>query len=642
MSDFHAIGGVSETLRSLLLDRMEVPEGLGAPLEVTIGMPKSDVVDPTKAAETPRVNLFLYRVVENGWLKNQEIPGRGTTTAYGHPPLSLDLHYLVTAYGTRDGKPGFQETLAHFLLGGAMRVFHDHAIVTEDLLTVRDPVGTPILHDSLIGEFEKVKTALEPVSLEDLSKVWTALTQPYRVSATYHVSVVQVESRRQRQFPRRVKEPPNSGARIFVVPFRYPRIQEIAVVWQDDPTVEKPYPYARVLDTLILKGTNLGSAQTVIKMGGLEILVGLTQNSRIEVLVPDNLLPDGTPILPDKQLQPGAQTVEVMLGVPELPAAGFPSNQAVFMLTPRVIPPPVANLGVTPRTLTLNGTRLFHPNLRSETIVGGATIPSSAYTTSTATQIAMPLPDTLVAWPAAAYVSGAGIVFPIGAALPFDMNVTIGAEGPRLVHVPRKPVDLADAAALLQAALRISTMGMTLPGPAFQGARVTFTTDGRLIIVPGQLAGAITVANAVVGSGVSEAFNLTGATGAAQAQVFLSGELLPFPTMRMMKPQVRLTIGATTHDIALLGKPTELAEVISWLELGIRSFADPAFANARVAALGNQVLLLPGAAGAVQFTAASPNDTSSVFELDLAKSTAIRVRVNGAESVAETFVDLTA
>jgi hypothetical protein len=640
MSDFHAIGGVSETLRTLLLDRMEVPAGLGAPLKVTIGMPRSDVPDPTTTAETPRVNLFLYRVVENGWLKNQEIPGLGNTNSYGHPPLSIDLHYLVTAYGTRDANPGFQETLAHFLLGGAMRVFHDHAIVTEDLLTVRDPVGTPILHDSLIGEFEKIKMSLEPVSLEDLSKIWTALTQPYRVSATYHVSVVQVESRRHRQFARRVKEPPNSGARIFVVPFRYPRIQEIAVIWQDDPTVEKTYPYARVLDTLILKGTNLGSAQTRIKMGSLEMNVGLTQNARIEIVVPDNLLPDGTPILPDKQLQPGAQTVEVMLGVPELPAAGFPSNQSVFMLTPRVIPPPVANLGVTPRTLTLNGTRLFHPNLRSETIVGGVTIPSSAYTTRTATQIAMPLADTLVTWPAAAYVSGPAIVFPIGAALPLDLNVTIGAEGPRLVHMPRKPADLADAAALLQAALRISTTVVpSVPGPAFQGARVTFTSAGRLIMTPGQLAGAVTVAD----SAVSQAFKLTPLTGAAQAQVFLSGELLPFPTMRMPKPQVRLAIGATTHDIALPAKPTELAEVVSWLELGIRSFGgDPAFANAQVAALGNQVLLLPGAAGAVQFTAALPNDTSSVFELDLAKSTAVRVRVNGAESVAETFVDLTA
>src|SRR5262249_55681186 len=293
MSDFHAIGGVGETLRALLLDRMEVPPELGsAPLRVSIGSPPSAGTNPLQAAETPRVNLFLYMVVENGALKNQEIPGRGNPGAYGHPPLSLDLHYLMTAYGTREVQANFQETLSHFLLGSAMRVFHDHAIITEDLLTVRDPVGTPILHDSLLGEYEHIKLALEPVSLEDLSKVWTALTQPYRVSAAYHVSVVQIESRRQRQFPRRVKELPLGGPKIYVIPFRYPQIQEIAVRWQDDPAgADKPYPYARVGDTLILKGTNLGSPQTRVKIGGLEIQLGLTRNARIEVLVPDNVLP---------------------------------------------------------------------------------------------------------------------------------------------------------------------------------------------------------------------------------------------------------------------------------------------------------------------------------------------------------------
>lgn len=639
MSDFHAIGGVSETLRFLLLDRMELPGELtGTPLRVTVGSPRSNVPNPFTDAEAPRVNLFLFRIVENAWLKNQEIPGRGNPSAPGHPPLSLDLHYLLTGYGTRDVATNFQESLSHFLLGSAMRVFHDHAIVTEDLLTVRDPVGTPLLHDSLRGEFEKIKLSLEPVTLEDLSKIWTALTQPYRVSAAYHVSVVQVESRRQKQFPRRVKEPPLSGVRIFAVPFRYPQIQEIAVRWQDDPLVEKPYPYARVLDTLVLKGTNLGSMQTRLKVGGLEFAVGLTQDTQIQFVLPDTLLPDGTPIFPDKQLQPGAQTVEVMLGIPELPAAGFPSNQAVFMLTPRVVPPPVANLAVTPRTLTLNGTRLFHPNLRSETVVGSATITATAYTTATATQIVMPLPDTLVAWPADALVSGPGMVFPFAVAPPLDISVTIGAEGPRQVHVPRRPTDISDAAALLQAALRISLMGGAPPGPAFQGVRVTFTTDGRLVLVPGQLAGPVTV----VDDPISQAFMLTGPTGAAAAQVFLSGELLPFPVMRMPKPQVQLTIGAISHPITLVGKPTELVEAVAWLEQGIRSFVgDPAFANARVAALDNQILLLPGAAGAVLFGAVPPTDTSSVFELDLARSTPVRVRVNGAESIAETFVDLT-
>src|SRR5262249_29168452 len=129
--------------------------------------------------------------------------------------------------------------------------------------------------------------------------------------------------------------------------------------------------------------------------------------------------------------------------------------------------------------------------------------------------------------------------------------------------------------------------------------------------------------------------------GAAAGQVFLSGDLLPFPIMRMQKPQVQLSIGAVSHAVTLISKPTEMAEAVAWLEQGIRSFVDPAFANARGAALSNQILLLPGGPGAVLFGPVPAVDTSSVLELDLVKSTPVRVRVNGAESIAETFVDLT-
>ena len=72
MSDFHAIGGVGETLRALLLDRMDVPPELApTPLRVSVGSPRSDVTNPLQTAEAPRVNLFLYMVAENGALKTR-------------------------------------------------------------------------------------------------------------------------------------------------------------------------------------------------------------------------------------------------------------------------------------------------------------------------------------------------------------------------------------------------------------------------------------------------------------------------------------------------------------------------------------------------------------------------------------------
>src|SRR4029450_4897944 len=146
MSNFLAIAGVSRTLRSLLRDRMEPP-----PVDVTIAPPDAAVTGMTGR----RLNLYLYQISENGFLKNQEIPGQGHPADYGRPPLSLDLHYLITAYGANDTNVD-ADLEAQQILGDAMRVFHEYPVVTEDLHEHDNPVDPLLLDPSLVGEFEKV------------------------------------------------------------------------------------------------------------------------------------------------------------------------------------------------------------------------------------------------------------------------------------------------------------------------------------------------------------------------------------------------------------------------------------------------------------------------------------------------------
>ncbi len=613
---------------------MELPAEAVGTFVVTIGPPRSDIqMNQPEAAEAPRVNLFLYKVTENGSLKNQEIPGHGNPGAYGFPPLSLGLYYLLTAYGTREEQGRFSETLAHFLLGSAMRVFHDISIVTEELRSIRhEPVGDLILHEALRGEFEKVKLSLEPISLEDLSKVWTALTMPFRLAAAYHTSVVQIESRRQRGFPRRVGEPPPAGPRISVVPFKVPSIEQLAVHWQTDPPgTEKPFPVASIGDTLILRGLNFVSPATFVRIGRLEVRVRPIDETRVEVVVPDDTLPGGVAIAPDRRLQPGPQTVEVLTGLTALRSTVFPSNQAVFMLTPRVTGV-AANLAVLPRTLTINGTRLFHERLTGEAVVGRAVIPKDLYTAASPTQITMALPDSLVAFPVTSRVSGQLAPFPLVASGSV-LSLTIGADGPHAVRFPRNPTDVPDAAVLLQAAIR-SAAGA---GPAFAGSRVAPTIDDRLVIIPGRLQEAVLFAS----DAVSTALKLDNPQSTTP-QLYLSGELEPFPVVTADNPRVNLTIGAVTHAIALGARPLSLAETVSQLETAIRAFADPAFANARVVAAEAQIALVPGAAGAVAFDKIAGVDESTAAEIGLVQDTAVRVRVNGAESLQVPAVDLTA
>jgi hypothetical protein len=641
MSNFQGIGGVSATLRSLLFDRMELPSDVPrTAFNVTIGPPRSDA-PAAGGVESSRVNLFLYRTTENGSLKNQEIPGEGHPAAYGHPPLSLDLHYLITAYGTTDDGSGvMDETRAHFLLGSAMRVLHDFPIVTDQLRTTRDPLPQPILHPSLFGQFERVKLSLEPVSLEDLSKVWTALTLPYRLAAAYQVNVVQIESQRARIFPKPVGEPPPRfpvpvppipGPNIIVVAFRHPWIEEIRV---RSGAIERTTPYARIGDVLILRGHGFGRDGVRVIIGGLEIPVTPLADDRIEVVIPDDVVPGFAPLPLAEQLQPGVQSVEVIIGIGELPQSGFHSNLAVFMLVPRINPGGlVANLGATPRTLQINGTRLFRQTLSGETLVGRASIAKASYIAPTATQITVPLPDTQPAWPVNALISGSLAPFPALPAAPQPaLQVTIDATT-LIVPFPSRPTTLDEASAFLETGLRTVSGGTA----AFRGARVT-TLGDRLVIIPGGLHGAISIVDAP-GVSTATALELV-AAASTTGPVFLSGEIDPSSLLSAMQPAVKVQIDAATQDAATLAaRPTSLASAASLLETAIGG-------GLRATTLGNQLLIVPPAGTAVmRFDPATDGggnviDSTTVVELQLHVRYPVRVRVNGAESIDDLTLEM--
>ena len=371
MSDFQAIGAVSATLQKLLKDRMELPVNVPN-VQVTVSTPAPDQGNG-QSLDDPRVNLFLYKVTENGSLKNQEIPGQGHPGSYGHPPLSLDLHYLLTAYGAKAESEVdvVNETLAQYLLGSAMRVLHDNPVLNDE----------SILDESLHDAFEQVKISLDPLNLEALSDVWSALTLPYRLSAAYSVSVVQIESRQARTYPKPVgTPPPAAGPLLTMVPLSVPTIDQVRIRRQETPDEETAIPYARIGDTLVLLGSNLGGDNIRVQIGSLSLTPSVIQTQRLELVISD-----------DDALQPGAQPVtviqDIMVGDPPEPRSGFRSNQAVFMLVPHVDTATLAG-----SVVTISGARLFQEDTDCQTIIGDQIISSTDYTSATPTQISFSLP----------------------------------------------------------------------------------------------------------------------------------------------------------------------------------------------------------------------------------------------------------
>src|SRR5947208_2633347 len=66
---------------------MELPADAVGTFVVTIGPPKSDLQqNQPEAAESPRVNLVLYKIPESAALKNQEIPAHGNPGARAASP----------------------------------------------------------------------------------------------------------------------------------------------------------------------------------------------------------------------------------------------------------------------------------------------------------------------------------------------------------------------------------------------------------------------------------------------------------------------------------------------------------------------------------------------------------------------------
>lgn len=136
--------------------------------------------------ESVRISVYLYRIVENPFTKNQ-YPVTGTGGRLRKPPLTLDLYYLVTPLL---GTPFEQQTV----LGKVLQVFYDRAIVE----------GTD-LQGALLASGDPVHLVLNPVSLEEATRVWQALDMPYRLSVCYVVRVALVDSGRE-QFTQRVVE----------------------------------------------------------------------------------------------------------------------------------------------------------------------------------------------------------------------------------------------------------------------------------------------------------------------------------------------------------------------------------------------------------------------------------------------------
>lgn len=316
MSTALAIAATTAVLRNILETGLTA-----ANTGLELASPPVTVLPPDRLAtgtgEVNRLNLFMYQVTPNPGWRNVGLPARnGNGDRLDDPPLALDLHYLLSAYGKED-------LLADVLLGVGMHLLHNHPVLTRDRIRSALTAGAAdaliqLLATARLDEQEElVKITPQTMTIEDISKLWSVFGEKYRPSAAFLATTVLI-----RGDARTAAGPPVQKVQIKTVTLRTPRIESV------DPQAISLTAGA----SLTLRGLDLLAPDTFVRFGSgaqeLPIVASSTPTALV-VGVP------GT-------LRAGVNTVQVIQQLRFDPEdtgqlhRGFESNVAAFVVRPSV------------------------------------------------------------------------------------------------------------------------------------------------------------------------------------------------------------------------------------------------------------------------------------------------------------------
>lgn len=196
MSSYMVVAGVSDALRQVLwqdlFDDLETRQFF---------LSNQDIVflNPTETARNTANNLslWLYQVTENEFVKNQPMVRANGSDSLSYSPLAINLNYLITPFAHVPNGDSAARDEDHLVLGKVMQIFHDNSIIY-----VRDTINN--IHEELRIIFKRM-------SLEELTRVWEALREPYRLSVCYEVRVTRIESNRIQQNARVIERAADHG-----------------------------------------------------------------------------------------------------------------------------------------------------------------------------------------------------------------------------------------------------------------------------------------------------------------------------------------------------------------------------------------------------------------------------------------------
>lgn len=333
---------------------------------------------PVGETEENRLNLFLYQITPNQGWRNVGLPSQGPGgERLSNAPLALNLHYMLTAYGSSDLN-------AEILLGYAMEILSDMPMLPRAAirrsLSPNNPVNVNLIPPDTDGrtaidladQLELVKITPNYPSADELSRLWTAMQARYRPTVVYQVSTVLIQHNRPVRSPLPVLQRGagdqgiHSQPDVQVPPSSIPTLTSIAIVSADGFHLA-----AELGDTLALTGAKLSGDTVTAEFKHallplpleLPLAAGATSQKALVTLPPTG---SGTA---DSDWPAGQYTVALRID-----SAGKPTrrtNEIGFSLAPRLSPQPTLSPPPGPFDLTLHVFPQIWPGQRIDIFVGG-------------------------------------------------------------------------------------------------------------------------------------------------------------------------------------------------------------------------------------------------------------------------------
>lgn len=327
MSNSLAIAAATATLRSVLLDKIIALDASLSDLDVTTQPP--DLA--RKGNSKPQLNLFLYHTALNAGWRNTDLPNQVRPGERGLPPLALNLYYMITAYAREDSDN--TDPSSHRVLCAAMSVLHDYPILKKA------DIAAALPDNDLALQLERVRITPQPLSVDEIYKLWTAYQAPYRISAAYELTVALVDST---QAARSAPPVLKRGAGDLGPVAQASSAPQLSAV-----RAANKQSASRLGEDLVLVGDNLATAGVQARFEGLRFDALITLPLRPGDVAGQLVvhLP-GSGAAPDDphafaRWAPGLYALSLVTALP-VPPALFSSNQVGFSLAPLITVSPLA------------------------------------------------------------------------------------------------------------------------------------------------------------------------------------------------------------------------------------------------------------------------------------------------------------